>query len=84
MSVFVCYRLQMLSSGLTQRGEDDEGINGFLPADINIELARAAKMVIESLMNLPVNTEMSDALRLCVLCVCVCVRRYDFCGVLSF
>lgn len=46
MTLFVRYRLQMLSSGLTQRGEDDEGINGFLPADINIELARAAKMVI--------------------------------------
>lgn len=42
------YRLQMLSSGLTQSGEDDEGINGFLPADINIELDRAAKMVIDS------------------------------------
>lgn len=40
------YRLQLLSSNLTQNGEDDEGMLGFLQVDIKKEVERAAKMVI--------------------------------------
>lgn len=34
-----------MSSGIWQRGEEDEGVDGFLIADIRKEVNRAAKLV---------------------------------------
>lgn len=34
-----------MSSGIWQRGEEDEGVNGFLITDIRKEVKRAAKLV---------------------------------------
>ena len=38
---------QLFSSGLSQRGEDEEGILGFLEKDIKQELARGKRLVSE-------------------------------------
>lgn len=35
-----------MSSGIWQRGEEDEGVDGFLIADIRKEVNRASKLVI--------------------------------------
>lgn len=34
-----------MSSGIWQRGEDEEGFYGFLPEDIQKEINRAARLV---------------------------------------
>lgn len=36
---------QLFSSGLAQNGDDDEGIMGFLPRDIEKEIQRGRKLV---------------------------------------
>lgn len=36
---------QLLTSNLVQRGDDDDGINGFLPSDVKSEVNRASKLV---------------------------------------
>ncbi|CAG2163188.1 unnamed protein product [Oppiella nova] len=42
--IYVHYYCLLLSSGLTQRGRDDEGICGFLPDDIRKEKKRGEKL----------------------------------------
>lgn len=37
--------LQLFSAGLSQNGEDEQGILGFMPFDINKELKRGDKLV---------------------------------------
>ena len=39
------FSLQFFSSGLAQRGEDDEGFDGFLIKDIKKEITRAKRLV---------------------------------------
>ncbi|XP_041070757.1 G2/M phase-specific E3 ubiquitin-protein ligase isoform X4 [Carcharodon carcharias] len=60
------YYCLIMSSGLYQRGKENEGIYGFLAADIRKEIRRASRMLQEAMscsVLLPVNqTDRGDAL----------------------
>ncbi|PKU49508.1 hypothetical protein llap_217 [Limosa lapponica baueri] len=47
----VHYYCLLMSSGIWQRGEEDEGVDGFLIADIKKEVNRAAKLITQGIVS---------------------------------
>lgn len=67
---------QLTSCGVYQRGEEDEGIFGFLVEDIKQEARRSSRLVSASLelqiiIQHPLYSAVCDYCFACVLCVCL-------------
>ena len=53
--------MQFLSSGLAQRGKDDEEFDGFLIKDIKKEISRAKRLVsdLDEILNMPLSLDLT-------------------------
>ena len=53
--------MQFLSSGLAQRGKDDEEFDGFLIKDIKKEISRAKRLVsdLDEILNVPLSLDLT-------------------------
>ena len=55
------FPVQFLSSGLAQRGKDDEEFDGFLIKDIKKEISRAKRLVsdLDEILNVPLSLDLT-------------------------